>query len=370
MLLLMRIAIVLLSLVLAVPSFAETFVLPKPDPAKIAVHKHPAFDVYRPASSDVVPLLIFVNSTNAPYATWPIYIGWAEAAAEAGIGAVLYQGDFDALMTALRERASALKIDPSRVVVWSGSTNVSLGLPLAMDRKRDYIRGATVFYGYAQVETIRTDLPLLYVRSGLDSTGLNKELDATVARAIAANAPWTIENYAGGLHGFEVLNDNDVSREVIARTLAFVKSVTKPNVSRAYAALADDAALGAAFAREEWPVAVDGYRKRVAANPKDGESQRRLGLALYATKQYAEALVAFEEAFKNGRGGIRDTVYPAAKAAAGAGNVERMLYWLDRALSSRFGPPIEEIRTSEAFAAVRNDPRLEELLTKRVGSSQ
>lgn len=200
----MRIAIVLLSLVLALPSFAETFVLPKPDPAKIAVHKHPTFDVYRPASSDVVPLLIFVNSTNAPYATWPIYIGWAEAAAEAGIGAVLYQGDFDALMTALRERAGALKIDPSRVVVWSGSTNVSLGLPLAMDRKRDYIRGATVFYGYAQVDAIRTDLPLLYVRSGLDSTGLNKELDATIARAIAANAPWTIENYAGGLHGFEV----------------------------------------------------------------------------------------------------------------------------------------------------------------------
>lgn len=144
-----------------------------------------------------------------------------------------------------------------------------------------------------------------------------------------------------------------------------MKSVTKPNVSHAYAALADDAALGAAFAREEWPVAVEGYRKRVAANPKDGESQRRLGLALYATKQYADALAAFEEAFKNGRGGTRDTVYPAAKAAAGAGNVERMLYWLDKALSSRFGPPIEEIRTSEAFAAVRNDPRLEELLTKK-----
>jgi hypothetical protein len=50
-----------------------------------------------------------------------------------------------------------------------------------MDRKRDYIRGAAVFYGFAKIDDIRTDLPLLYVRSGLDSTGLNRELDATVA---------------------------------------------------------------------------------------------------------------------------------------------------------------------------------------------
>lgn len=377
----MKTGTVMLSLLLAVSALAETFVRPHPDRSRQRVHRNLTyrgeltFDLYRPATDAVVPVVIFVNIAGGPYATWPIYIGWAEAVADAGLGAVLYQAaedqgteHFDALMDSLRQRASILKIDPSRVVVWSGSSNVQLGLPLAMDRQRAYIRGAVVFYGYAPVSEIRTDLPLFYVRSGLDSTNLNQELDAVTARAMAANAPWTIENYAAGRHGFEVLDDNEVSREVIGRTIAFMKSVTRPEVSRAYSSLADDASLGAAFARGEWPAVVAGYRKRVSANPKDAESHRRLGLALSAMEQYAEALAAFEAAFQNGRSGIRDTVYPAAKAAAGAGNVDRMLYWLEKALGSRFGPTVEEIRTSEAFAAVRKDPRLEELLTRIEGS--
>ncbi len=368
---------IVLALLMATAAVAQDrFVVAPPDPTRITVYRNLAYrvdpqlalDLYRPAGTDTVPLLIFVNNTGGPYPTWPIYVGWASTAAANGLGAVLYQAtaekpldDFDGIITYLRQHASH-HIDPTRVVVWSGSANVRLGLPLAMDRKRDYIRGAAVFYGSADVADIRTDLPLLYVRSGLDNTGLNREIDALVVRALAANAPWIVENNAAGYHGFEVLNDNDVSREVIARTVSFARSVMRPEVSRTYASLGDDAAVGAAFAREEWSVAVEGYRKRVAANPRDAESQRRLGVALMATRQYADALNAFESAWQYGRRGIRDTVYPAAQAAARAGNVERAFFWLNAAFSSQFGPPLTEIRTSEVFANVRNEPAFKQLL--------
>ena len=52
------------------------------------------------------------------------------------------------------------------------------------------------------------------------------------------------------------------------------------------------------------------------------------------------------------------------EAAAAAGNVERTLYWLDLVLSTPFGPPIAELRTSEKYAKVRSDPRFEDLLRK------
>src|SRR5688572_20780806 len=150
----------------------QNYFYPKPAPGSVRVHKDLAlkpglkFDLYRPANDSVVPLVIVANIGSLAYTGWPIYIGWGEAIAEAGMGGVIYQAtqptaleDFETLMTLLRQKASELRIDPSRVVVWSASANVQLGLPLAMDTKRDYIRGGVVYYGDASVENIRTDLP-------------------------------------------------------------------------------------------------------------------------------------------------------------------------------------------------------------------
>jgi hypothetical protein len=232
---------------------------------------------------------------------------------------------------------------------------------MAMDRKRDYIRGAIVYYGAADVAEIRTDLPLMLVRAGLDD-GLNRRIDPLVMRALAANAPWTIESYGSGVHAFDIWNDNDVSRELIGRTLAFMKSSLR--LSSTYAALSERASIGAAFSRGEWQTVIAGYRKFLAADDSDPESHRRLGLALLETKQYAESLRELERAWELGRRGTRDTAYPAAKAAAGARNIERTIYWLTTVLNTRFGPPLDELRTSEAFASVRDEPAFRELLTK------
>ncbi|HEX8153578.1 MAG TPA: hypothetical protein VF698_10650 [Thermoanaerobaculia bacterium] len=352
----------------------QRFMAPRPDPATITVHRDVPFrddlkfDLYRPKNDDVVPVVVFVNIGHSGFRHWPGYVGWGEAVAGAGMAGVLYEAlqsspaaDLDAVIATLQKRAAEYRIDPSRIVIWSSSSNVTLGLPVAMDAKREYVRGAVVYYGDAPVQSIRLDVPVLVGRAGRDNPELNKRIDALLGRALSENAPWSIENHGFGVHGFDAFDDDDVTRYVIARTLDFMKRVTTPGVSKAYLAGVTEAANASAFARGDWPKAIAGYRARLAANPNDAEGHRRLGLALLNDKQYAAALPELETAFRLGRGGTRDTVIPAAAAAASAGNLDRALYWLDRALVTPFAN-VDEIRNDERFANVRDHVRFIKLV--------
>ena len=329
------------------------------------------FDLYRPAGNETVPVLIVANVGSRSYGTWQGYIALAKAFADSGMAAVIYQAapgkaaeHYDGVIAQLRARATEFRIDPTRVVVWAGSSNVTVGLPIAMDPSRDHIRGLILYYGYAETAKIRTDLPVFFVRAGLDSTQLNQAADQLILRALAANAPWTIENYGSGYHGFDAMEDSLLSREIVRRTIQFAGSVVRPQLTQAYTASAADAALGAAFARGEWTAAIAGYRKKTAEAPTDAEAYRRLGLALMEKQSYADALTSLERAWELGRRGPRDTGYPAARAAALAGNVERSLHWLEAILKTPFGPPLDELRKSPDFARIRSDPGFERLLKR------
>lgn len=368
-----RSALVILALLVAAAVSAQPFVGPPVDDAGIAITKEIAyrtvsgqtltFDFYRPAGDAIVPVAITCNVGIRGMKDWPGYVGWARATANAGMAAVHYDAlgedaiaNFDALMESLRAKAGDLRIDPARVVLWAGSANVRLGLPLAMDTTRDYIRGAVIYYGDAPVDTLRADLPVYFVRAGLDQKALNDRIDALLARVLAANAPWTIENYGGGLHGFDLFNDNDLSREIIARTLSFMTRVTVPALSRAYAETSTDAVLAGALHTGQWQKAIEGYGARVAAKPDDADANLRHGYALYGGERYADALVALEKAWALGRRGPWDTGVPAARAAAKAGNVDRAIAWLDTCLSTPHVRP-DHIRADAAFADVLSDPR-------------
>ncbi len=367
----------LLTLACSSSLLSQQFVYPRPDPSKITVkHDIPyqkvdgrelTFDIYRPAGSAVVPVVITCNVGINSMKGWPGYVGWGEATAAAGLASVHYDGTedwnatFAALMKELVARADELKIDPSRVVLWGGSTNVRLALPFAMDPARDYIRGAVIYYGIAEVPELHPGRPVFFVRAGLDRPQLNDPIDVLLARALRENVPWTIENYGGGLHGFDIFNDNDVSREIIRRTLDFMNAVTTDKLALAYTASASDAKLAAAFARGEWALAVEGYTAKVKSNPRDGESHLRLGEALYQTGRYDEALTHMEAAWEMGRRGPRDTGLPAARAAARAGNIERTAHWLGVVLRTPFVTE-EQVRADEAFGAVLESEAVRTLL--------
>lgn len=359
---------------LASNAFAQQqqFILPRPDPGQWTVRKNIeyaprlAFDLYRPAGDAVVPVVIFANVGISGMKEWAGYTGWGQALGAAGLAAVHYEAtefaDFDKLVAVLQQRASELRIDPTRIVVWSGSTNVRLGLSYAMEARRDYIRGAIVYYGDAEVPTIRLDVPVFFARAGRENTGLNQRIDKLLVRALAANAPWTIVNLGHGVHGFDVFERDDATRDLVTRTIAFAQSVTQPSVSRAYLAGANEAAVAGAFYRGEWAAAIDGYRTLLSTR-EDAENHRRLGLALAESNRFDEALPELEKAWQQGRRGARDTIIPAAEAATGAGNTERALHWLDLALSQPF-VQVAEIRDNAKFTPLAGTPAFQTLLTE------
>ncbi len=72
-------------------------------------------------------------------------------------------------------------------------------------------------------ETNKTIAPIFIARAGLDNEYLNDALDTFVKEAIEKNAPLTFMNHPTGLHGFDILNDDKQSRQIIKATLEFMK---------------------------------------------------------------------------------------------------------------------------------------------------
>ena len=70
--------------------------------------------------------------------------------------------------------------------------------------------------------------PILVARAGLDHPWLNGGADRFVAAATARGATLDLLNHPDGRHGFDTLDDDARSKEVIRHTLAFLKDHLAP----------------------------------------------------------------------------------------------------------------------------------------------
>jgi hypothetical protein len=66
--------------------------------------------------------------------------------------------------------------------------------------------------------------PLLFARAGLDDPDLNAGLDELVRVMLERNCSFDLLNHATGDHGFDTMNDNERSREIMRATLAFFRA--------------------------------------------------------------------------------------------------------------------------------------------------
>jgi dienelactone hydrolase len=78
------------------------------------------------------------------------------------------------------------------------------------------------------VTTFPRDLPVLWVRAGLDSPRMNSAIDRLAALALSQNAPITVINHRTGHHAFEARDDDVATPQVIDQSLEFVKRATAP----------------------------------------------------------------------------------------------------------------------------------------------
>lgn len=328
-----------------------------------------AYDLYRPAKiSAVVPVVIFVNGIGAPWMRGHAqYTGWASAVTARGLAGVTMDSreatvddDVRALIAHLTANANPMGLDVSRVALWSCSANVRRGLPLAQSLGSP-IRSAVVYYGTADQPSYRRDLPVLFVRAGQDGSGLNRGLEAMIAKALADNAPVEAINVAAGVHGFDVRDDTEATRAAISGTLDFLsKTLTGPfhESVRAGANLANAAA---AVYREDWSAAALAYEGLVAGNPRDSLLWQRLGEALRAKGEDAAALKAFEKALSIGTPN-RGLVSFAAATIYAQGNRLDNAFKVLEGMRPQLRFFAARLRTEPVFETLRKDPRFEELM--------
>ena len=180
-------------------------------------------------------------------------ISWGRLIAASGIVAIIYanrepESDGLALLQYVREQAEVLGIDEHRVGLLATSGNVPLALSLLM-HERDRLACAVLACGFmldldgsagvaeaaaqwgfanasagASVDDLPQDVPLLVVRAGQDQfPHVNATIDRFIGKALDRNLPVTLVNHATGPHSFDLFDDSDRSRAVIAQMLAFMQ---------------------------------------------------------------------------------------------------------------------------------------------------
>lgn len=321
-----------------------------------------AMDIYRRATLQGrqeppmrMPALVFFNRATGTDRSQPFYAAWARAAASKGIIGILPDlrpgseaADCAILIAYLSQHASELGIDG--IAVYAGSGNVFIALPFVEDPKQTAITAAVMYYGSAPIAQFRLDLPVLFVRAGLDRPPVNESIASLAALAVAQNAPLTLLNNAGGHHAFELIDDNDATRQVIEQTLDFVKQATSVAYQSALRAALSEATAARYVQTRKFGDAVKAYAQIVAARPDDPRLRLAYGEALLGDGQYATACAEFDKLKDKGLG-YRDLGLPAARACLEKGDPDAAIAWL-KTIPSRFLPA--ELEHDPAFAPLRS----------------
>ncbi len=225
-------------------------------------------DMYYPPShkkGERLPVVVFVNGVGSKnLKEWGMYTDWGRLAAASGMIAVTYtsrpkeaRSDTEFLLDHLRAQASRFDTDGERICLWSASANTFVGIPVAMDKSRPYVRCAVVYYGMIDVPVLRRDLPVFVARAGRDNYMLNSAIDNFVRTAVQEDMDVTFVNYVDGHHSFDIWDETEESRNIVRQTLDFMSSnlskpIKHPLVERAptpsrFVAVANDRGVGKAI---------------------------------------------------------------------------------------------------------------------------
>ncbi len=239
-------------------------------------------DIYYPDTYDgqtLLPAVLFVHGDAPPEflshaKDWTCYVGWGELIASSGLAAVVFNhrstemlqkvyesaADVDDLIKYIRAHSHDLGIDSERLGIWTCSAGSYRGLRAALRGSPTYIRCAVSYYGVVDLKVFFTQPenaakaadegpeqptlqlseetfkefaattylrqestipPLLIVRAGLDNPALNAGIDEFMQLAVQRNLDVNFMNHATGHHAFDMLDNNERSREIIRATLDF-----------------------------------------------------------------------------------------------------------------------------------------------------
>ena len=194
-----------------------------------------SFDVYYPPGftfNKKLPLVIFNNGVGSmDIPRWGIYKDWAKLVAANGMIGLNYQcrngrtlADGEALLDYLVQNAGKLNIDPGKIGIWTCSANTRTGMRLAFKTRPTIIKALVIYYGGGDsLGQLRQDLPTLMVRAGLDAQFINTGVDNFIQSALQQDIRLETINYLNGIHAFDAFTNTDESKEIIVKTINFLK---------------------------------------------------------------------------------------------------------------------------------------------------
>ena len=128
------------------------------------------------------------------------------------------RGPLLALRTVLRDAPGCIRC---AVVYYGGMSIMNPRYFSFSPDEEPLVRDFSPVYHLAQQDPANVP-PLFVAKAGLDRPFLNESIDEFVAFASARTIPITFMNHPAGEHGFDILNDDARSREIIKASLAFV----------------------------------------------------------------------------------------------------------------------------------------------------
>lgn len=161
-------------------------------------------------------------------------VSWGRLFAGSGFTAIAYANRepiVDAA-TMVREMRGRFR----RAAVWASSGSTPVGL--AASREADcgvFLYGYTLDVAAAAAQfhfsdpalgfdDMRWDIPLFLARAGADPCpGLNDAMDRFVAEGLKRGLPLTLVNHPTAPHAFDLMDDSDTTRHVVAQAIEFLR---------------------------------------------------------------------------------------------------------------------------------------------------
>ncbi len=232
------------------PHASVVYTLPEMDQVTLANVEYKdglTMDVYYPPDFDFthnLPVVILINGVadgswerviGCKFKDTGLQISWAQLVAASGMIAIAYETqapetDIHDLINFTRANGPWLRVDKDKICLFAVSANPATALIALTDSSaeyRDSLACAVFYYGHTPslyANDLSADVPLFIVKAGEDSASTNRQLDSFVENAREVNASIEYVEYEDGIHGFDVWQDTDESREIVKQTLEFMKT--------------------------------------------------------------------------------------------------------------------------------------------------
>jgi acetyl esterase/lipase len=228
-------------------------------------------DVYYPADmqdGERRPAVVFVHGLGPPAELIKHikdsgqYVSWGQLTAATGLIAVTFRhrspdehlslidvaSDIDDLVKYVRAQAEELRIDREKLAIWTCSAGVPLGTRAALRGVPPFVKCLVAYYGPLDMQLMKDNweltedevremsattfleehgeklAPMFIARAGIDHSLINASIDSFIKESSVKNATIDFMTHPYGHHAFDVLDDVPRSREIIKRTVEFMKT--------------------------------------------------------------------------------------------------------------------------------------------------